>query len=192
MKILIGVITLFFAIEVFDMGDIFLFLLDIIDIYCRQVITATLSPLPMALKTFLIIPILFVVWLWWVEDYCNCFLLDISIGGMLVDLFFWKFLHYFFTSLYSWRYLALILQVFESGCSNVFASVLIAFSTDFSQESSSQPQAFNCAQMEGLRFFWKYRIKISLLGAVTSFNSLKTACRCSKYAAQSKTCSSWY
>lgn len=61
-----------------------------------------------------------------------CFLLNTSVRGILVDLFFLEFLYSIFASLYPWRHLASIFWMPESSYSNVIASILMAFLIAFS------------------------------------------------------------
>lgn len=50
--------TLFFIVEVLDMGDVLLFFLNAIDICCKGIIVATLFLPTMASKTFLVVLVL--------------------------------------------------------------------------------------------------------------------------------------
>lgn len=60
LKILIGIITLFFAVKIFDIGDVLLFFhFDDVDIYCRKIMATTLVLPFIASKTFLIILVFF-------------------------------------------------------------------------------------------------------------------------------------
>ena len=95
----------------------------------------------------------------------------------------------FIAGLFPWGHFESISRVPEGGCSNAFASASTAFSTASSQEFSSRPRASNCARMEGLRPSRKYRIRISSFGVAAGSNSWRTACRCSRCAAQSRTSS---
>lgn len=116
--------------------------------------------------------------------------IDISEGEISSDLFFLKSLSSFFAGLYPWKYLALISHVLKSSCSNAFTSASTVFLMASSQKSSSQLQGSNYTQMEDLRSFRKYQIKISLLGAVIESNFFKTTCKYSQYTTLSKTFSS--
>ena len=119
------------------------------------------------------------------------FLLDVSAEAESVDLFFESFSS-FLAGLFPWGHLEFISRILEEDCSNAFASTLTAFLTASSQESRSLPQASNWALAEGLRPSRKYRIMISSFGVAAGSNSRRTACRCSRWAAQSRTSSSWY
>ena len=83
----------------------------------------------------------------------NYFPLDISAGAELVDLFFPESFSSFFADLFPRRHLESISQVLENDWSNVFASTLTVFSTNFFQKFSSQPHASNWAWIESLRPF---------------------------------------
>ena len=72
------------------------------------------------------------------------------------------------------------------------ASASTVLSITSSQESRSRSLTSNWAQMEGRRSSRKYRIMVSLFGAATESNSWRTAYKCSKYAAQSRTSSCLY
>ena len=74
----------------------------------------------------------------------DCFSLDVSAKGELVDLFFLpESLSSFLASLFSWEHLESMSQILEVDCSNAFASALTAFSTASSQESWFQPRLSN-------------------------------------------------
>ena len=123
----------------------------------------------------------------------DSFLLDVSAEGELVDLFFLlESLSSFLASLFPLGHLESMSRVLAEDWSIAFASALTAFSTASSQESSSLPWASNWTRMEGLRPFQKYWIMISLFGAAAESNSLGTACKCFRWAIQSRTSSSWY
>ena len=62
-----------------------------------------------------------------------------SAGEESVDLFFLESLSFFFANLYSRKHLISIFRVPESGYNNIFTSILMAFSTNSFQESSSRP-----------------------------------------------------
>ena len=82
-------------------------------------------------------------------------------------------------------------RILEEDCNNAFTSTLTVFSTASSQESWFRPRVSNWARMEGLRPSWKYRIMVSLFRVAAGSNSRRTACRYSRWAAQSRTSSSW-
>ena len=110
-----------------------------------------------------------------------------------VDLFFpLEFFSSFLAGLFPRGHLESMSQVLAEDCSNAFASVLTAFLTASSQESRFLPWASNWARTESLRLFRKYWIMISSFGVAAGSNSRRTACRCSRWAAQSRTSSSWY
>lgn len=114
----------------------------------------------------------------------DCFLLGILVKRESENLFFLEFASSFFASLYIWKYLTLIFQIFKGSFSNIFASV--AFLIALSQDFSSQPWVFNQAQIKVFRFFQKYLIKISSLGAIIGLNPLKIAYSCYRCATQSR------
>ena len=108
----------------------------------------------------------------------------------LVDLFFPpESVSSFF--LFSWRHLESILRVLEEDCSIAFAFALTAFSTASFQKSRSRPRASNWARIEVLRLSRKYQIMISLFRMAARSKSRRTVSSCSRYAAQSRTSSSW-
>ena len=66
----------------------------------------------------------------------DCFLLDMSAKGELVDLFFpLESLSSFLAGLFPWEHFESISQILEEDCNNAFASTLTAFSTASSQKS---------------------------------------------------------
>ena len=123
----------------------------------------------------------------------NCFPLDVSAGTESVDLFFpLESFSSFLAGLLSQGHLKSMSRVLAEDCSNAFASALTAFSTASFQESRSLSQASNWARIEGLRPSRKHQIMIFSFRAVAGSNSLRTAYRCSRWAVQSRTSSSWY
>ena len=123
----------------------------------------------------------------------NYFPLDVSARIESVDLFFPpESFSSFLASLFPRRYLDSMSRVLAEDCSNAFASTLTAFLTASSQESRSLPWASNWAGREGFRPFQKYRIMISLFKVAVGSNSWKTTYKCSRWATQSRTSSSWY
>ena len=66
----------------------------------------------------------------------DCFLLDISAKGELMDLFFSpESFSSFLAGLFPRGHLESMSQILEEDCSNAFTSALTAFSTASSQES---------------------------------------------------------
>ena len=127
---------------------------------------------------------------YWVEE--DCFPLDVSAEGELVDLIFLpESFSSFLTGLFPQWHLESMLQILEEDCSNAFASTLTAFSTASLQESWFRPRVSNWAQTEGFRSFLKYQIMVSSFGVAVGSNSWRIACRCFRWAIQSRTSSSW-
>ena len=171
-----------------DLGIVLFFLLrNNIDACGRGVRATTLSPSSAALGTLLVVLVLFVS-----LALMGRLLTRHVKKGKISGLSLFRVFLFFLSSLFSWGHLESILQVLEDDYSNVFAFALTAFSTTSSQESRSQSRVSNWAQLKGLRPFRKYRIIVSLFGVVAGSNSWKTACRCSKWAIQSRIFSSWY
>lgn len=74
----------------------------------------------------------------------------------------------------------------KDGCRQAFASTSIVFFTTSCHEYSSRLWLSICTQIERYRLLQKYRIKVSLLGAIVGFNSLRTTYKCSRCVAQSR------
>ena len=122
----------------------------------------------------------------WVED--DCFPLDVSARVESIDVFFLpESLSFFSAGLFSRRHLESMSRVLAGDCNDALASALMAFLTASSQESRSLPRASNWTRIESFRPSQKYRIMISSLGVAIGSNSWRTASRCSRYAAQSRT-----
>ena len=133
---------------------------------------------------------------WWswsffglAEEVClvekDCFLLDISAEGELIDLFFPpEFFSSFLVCLFPLKHLKSISRVLEKDSSIVFTSALMAFSMAFFQEFRLWARAFNLARTEGFRPFKKHQIMISSFGVASGSNFWRTACKCSRWAAQ--------
>ena len=120
---------------------------------------------------------------------------DALAGGFWEDLFFSKSLESlssFLVGRWPQGHQESICRVPDGAWRLALASALTVLSTTSSQESSSRSLTSNWARIEGRRPSRKYRIMVSLLGAATESNSRRTACRCSRCAAQSKTSSCWY
>ena len=75
----------------------------------------------------------------------------------------------------------------KDSCNNIFTSTLMVYLMVSSQKSSFRPWAFNYTQIEGLKLSQKYPITMSLFGVAIGSNSHKIACKCFRYAAQSRT-----
>ena len=119
-----------------------------------------------------------------------CFPLDVSAGAESVDLFFPpESFSPFLASLFPLGHLESMLRVMEKDWSIAFVSALTAFSMASSQESRSRLRVSIWARTEGFRPSRKHRIMIRPVGAALGSNSRRTACRCSRWAAQSRTSS---
>ena len=159
-----------------DLGEIFLFLLDSggVDTHCKRVIATTLSLSARLVPwTSLLVVLVFfglAKEVCWVEK--NCFPLDVSIEGELVDLFFLsKSFSFFLIGLFSWGHLESMSRILEEDYNNAFASPLTAFSTASFQESWFWPRLSNWARTEGFRSSWKCWILITSFGVAVGSNS---------------------
>ena len=122
----------------------------------------------------------------------DCFPLDVSAKEVSVDLFFpLESFSSFLAGLFPLGHFESMLRVLARDWSIGFTSALTAFSTASSQEFRSRLQASIWARTEGFRPSRKHRIMIRSFGAAPGSNSWRTACRYSKWAAQSRTSSYW-
>ena len=127
----------------------------------------------------------------WVEE--DCFLLDVSTKGELVDLFFpLESFPSFLLGLFPLGHLESMSRVLAEDWSIAFASTLTAFSMTSSQEFRSWLWTSIWARTEGFRPSRKYRIMIRSFGPAPGSNFWRPACSCSRWAAQLRTSSCRY
>ena len=176
-----------------DLREIFLFFLDGdgVNTCCRRVMATTLSlSAPVAPRTSLLV-VSVLLGGGSLLSRRELFSTDVSAEGESIDLFFPpESFSSFLTGLFPWGHLESMSQILKEDYSNAFASALTAFLTASSQESLFRPRVSNWARTEGLRLSRKYWILVSSFGMAAESNSRKTACRYSRWAAQSRTSSS--
>lgn len=128
---LIRIIAFFFIIKVFNIRNIFFFLLENdVNICWRKLLASSLFLSTMVSKTSLVNLVFFLLDRRWLlfTGYVS--------QRVSANLFFLKFLSSFFAGLYLWRHLVSIFWVSGGGYNNVFASISISFSTPLSQKSN--------------------------------------------------------
>ena len=175
---------LFFAVELLDVGDVFLFFFDDVGVGTsyKKVMATTLFLPPTTLRNSLLVLVFFASLALVGGKFLEVLVTRYVNGRSVNRLIFSRVFFLFFCRLYPQENFELILRVYEDGCSNVFASTITAFSTASSQKSNSWSWVSNCTRMEAFRFFWKYWIKISLFRVATGLNSCKTTYKYSRYA----------